>query len=160
MLSYPLFSIMYGLNKIPGIQERALAWSLPGCSLCLRKGFGNASFIVRAAEPQSKSLKGQGIWTPQRLPLGAVERVGMWSQRVQEKGWAGSRHQSEHQSLCRWGLRSGESTYFLESQDSLKTIKRKLKSMSSKWFVLNSGSKRELHKAKPSSLALQFSRFP
>ena len=28
-----------------------MAWSLPGCSLCLRKGFGNAGFIVRAAEP-------------------------------------------------------------------------------------------------------------
>lgn len=28
-----------------------MAWSLPGCSLCLRKGFGNTGFIVRAAEP-------------------------------------------------------------------------------------------------------------
>lgn len=104
-----------------------MAWSLPGCSPCLRKGFGNASFIVRAAELQNKPLKGQGIWTPKRLPLRGVERVARWLWRVQEKGWAGSRHQNEHQSLCRWGLRSGESTYFLESQDSLKVENNKEK---------------------------------
>lgn len=41
---------MYGSNKTAGNWERALAWNLPVCSLCLRKGFGKAGFVVREAE--------------------------------------------------------------------------------------------------------------